>query len=179
MDPHVAECDDCRSRRDEYARLAAALALGSTRPLPSDWKERTLARWHRERACRRRRAGLAGGVAAAAAVALIFALRERDAVRAEPELALSFEKGPGTWRGPAHHPGDRVIAAPTASAPHFELRLYLERELLARCPGGSASPARPDRESAAGGAREAASPARCRPKGDVVELSYELARSGD
>ncbi len=39
MDPHVDTCPDCRARRLEYQRIAAALAQESPRALPDGWME--------------------------------------------------------------------------------------------------------------------------------------------
>lgn len=39
MDPHIDGCPDCRARRTEYQRIAAALAQESQRSLPDGWME--------------------------------------------------------------------------------------------------------------------------------------------
>jgi hypothetical protein len=159
MDPHVTQCDDCRARRDEYAQLAAMLAQESPRPLPNQWKERTLARWKRELARRRRRtATIACCGAAAAAVVILLAVWPR--VRPRPELTVSLEKGEGAWRGTGH-PGDRLVARATAgSSPHLEVRIYRHaRELLLRCPGESAPI--------------------CRSTGDTLDVRWNVPSVGD
>jgi hypothetical protein len=158
MDPHVEECGDCRTRRDEYARLAAALGRDSDRPLPADWKKRTLARLHAERMARRWRKAVRTGLAVTAAAALILIVtidRTRPA-----GMDVSVEEGPGQWRGTAHL-GDRLhIAATRGEAEAFELRIYRDaRELLVRCPGAPA-------------------PA-CRVDDDGVEVAWTLDTAGE
>lgn len=159
MDPHVEECGDCRARRDEYTRLAAALGRDSDRPLPADWKKRTLARLHAERMARRRRRAISTALATTAAAALILIVVV-DRTRPPASMDVRVEEGPGQWRGPAHL-GDRLhIAASRGKAEAFELRIYRDaRQLLVRCPGAPA-------------------PA-CRAGDDGVEVTWTLDTAGE
>jgi hypothetical protein len=144
MDPHVEQCHVCRATAYGYARLAAALAQESTRPLPPGWRDRTLARIHVARTARRRRHAAAVGMSLAAAAALILVVRPRIGDPGHPrgdtgELVVSIERVQGR-RGPADsgraHPGDRLHASASARAKHVELRLYRgPHDLIARCPG--------------------------------------------
>ncbi|HYU14516.1 MAG TPA: hypothetical protein VEL05_00525 [Candidatus Acidoferrum sp.] len=156
MDPHLDDCAECRAGHAEYAKIAAALARGSDRPLPAGWKERALARLRRAELARRRRTVLAAGLAIAAALLLFIALRPT----ARATLAVSIDEGGGDWRGPAHPGGRLRVAARAGTAERFELRIYREtRELVVRCPG-DASPT-------------------CRPRGDAVDVSLPLAVPGE
>ena len=142
MSSHVEQCSDCRTRRDQYARLAAALAQESVRPLPGGWKERTLERLRAEQASRRRRSVvLSGFVASAAAVALFLFWPRGDVSARAATYAMKVEEGRGGWRGPGPaHPGDQLHFTVTRGADeHFELRVYrAARALLVRCPGDPA-----------------------------------------
>jgi len=135
MDPHIQECDDCQERAGQYSRLAAALAQDSSRPLPDGWKQRTLDRLHRERAARRRRPALAGGLTTAVAVAVMVVMC-RVGDRPPSVFAARVEHSGGAWRG--HHRAHRGdtwhISVPPSSADHSELWIYLNaRELVMRC----------------------------------------------
>ena len=131
MDPHVEQCHVCRATAYGYARLAAALAQESTRPLPPGWKERTLARIQSERTARRRRHALSAGMSLAAAAALILIVKnwipDPGHPREAGEFVVTLERVQGR-RGPSDasraHPGDRLHASAPAHAKHVELRLY-------------------------------------------------------
>ena len=166
MDPHVEQCHVCRATAYGYARLAAALAQESTRPLPPGWKDRTLARIQSERTARRRRHALSAGMSVAAAAALILIvpnwIGDPDHPRGEGELVVTLERVQGR-RGPSDssraHPGDRLHASAPAHAKHVELRLYREsRDLVARCPA-MPGPI-------------------CKRRGDDIELSWTFAVVG-
>ncbi len=167
MDPHVEQCHVCRATAYGYARLAAALAHESTRPLPPGWKDRTLARIQSERTARRRRHTISAGMSVAAAAALILVVKNwiPDPVPPRGEsgaLVVSIERVQGR-RGPSDavraHPGDRVHVSAPAQAKHVELRLYREsRDVVARCPGMSAPI--------------------CQRRGDDIELSWTFAVLG-
>lgn len=141
MDPHVDECGDCQTRRDEYLRLAGALSGESDHPLPQAWKQRTLDRLRAERRARRRRAtalaaaGLA--VATAAAVILAIGLKSNAPLGAEASVIAQVTKGAEVRRGDQVHPGDALhVWADAGEAKHFELRIYGDgRDLVLRCPG--------------------------------------------
>lgn len=166
MDPHVEQCHVCRATAYGYARLAAALAQESTRPLPPGWKERTLARIQSERTARRRRHAISAGMSLAAAAALILVVA--NWMRPVPprgesgELVVTLERGHGR-RGPSEalraHPGDRMHASAPAHAKHVELRLYRgSHDLVARCPT-MPGPI-------------------CQQRGDAIELSWTFAVLG-
>jgi hypothetical protein len=142
--PHVHECPDCRARLAGYERLAGLLAGESTRPLPRDWKERTLARID-QRTSRRRTTVALVAASAVAATAIVFLLRPRPL---EEERATRIIPGATSWRGPKDQPpsasqplpahkGDVLETfRPRANAAHFEVRVYREsREVMVRCPG--------------------------------------------
>jgi hypothetical protein len=167
MDPHLEQCHVCRATAYGYARLAAALARESPRPLPAGWKERTLARIQAARAARRRRhaASLGLSLAGAAALVLLVMPRIRDPGHPHAEsgaLVLRLERGQGR-RGVASetraHPGDRLRASAPGLAQHVELRVYRESaEIIVRCPGARAPI--------------------CQRRGDAIELSWTLAKVG-
>ena len=166
MDPHVEQCHVCRATAYGYARLAAALAQESTRPLPPGWKQRTLARIEAEHTARRRRHAISAGMSLAAAAALILLVvrigdprHPRGEMR---ELMLTLERVQGR-RGPSDafraHPGDRLHASAPAHAKHVELRLYRgSHDLMARCP-------------------ETPAPT-CQRRGDTIALSWTFTALG-
>ncbi|HKA91384.1 MAG TPA: hypothetical protein VKE22_27165 [Haliangiales bacterium] len=139
-DGHLDGCADCRQRREEYARLAQAIAGGQTsHRLPAGFKERAVSRMHAVVAARSRRRRYALGVAAtvAAAAALVVVLvRRHDLPPAA--LTVSVVEGTGEWRGNVH-PGAEIRASAVAPGhAWYELRIYREaREILLRCPGAS------------------------------------------
>jgi len=167
MDPHVEQCHVCRATAYGYARLAAALAQESTRPLPPGWKDRTLARIQSERTARRRRHAISAGMSLAAAAALLLVVAKHIGdpghhPPGEGELVVTLERVQGR-RGPSDafraHPGDRLHASAPAHAKHVELRLYRgSYDLVARCPGMPAPI--------------------CQQRGGAIELSWTFAVLG-
>ena len=166
MDPHVEQCHVCRATAYGYARLAAALAQESTRPLPPGWKDRTLARIQSERTARRRRHALSAGMSLAAAAALILIVPNLIARPRPPTWGGRARGDPGARPGKTRpsdssraHPGDRLHASAPAHAEHVELRLYREsRDFVARCPA-MPGPI-------------------CKRRGDDIELSWTFAVVG-
>lgn len=175
MDPHVDACPDCRARRDGYARLTAALARESGRPLPDGWKQQTLARVQARAARPKKRAVSVGLSLAIAAAAILVSLIQRD--RSGPagaNLVVRVDRRRSRWRGPwpsrpgAAHRGDVLHVTASGLAGPFELRVYRDgRHVVARCTGAAEAVA-PKADAA-----DARGP-RCRRTAGGVELSWAL-----
>ena len=139
LEPHVAQCDDCRARLREYEQLRGLIADGaSAHHATTEWKRRTLARVRAAAtAARRRRIAVQAGVAAAtAAVLAVFVFDPGDpADQAKAPALVMRVVDRGGWRGEAH-PGEELRArAIPAGAPYFDIRVYRgARDLLVQCP---------------------------------------------
>ncbi|HTE52259.1 MAG TPA: hypothetical protein VK698_15510 [Kofleriaceae bacterium] len=159
MDPHVDACADCRARRAEYVKIAAALAAESERPLPADWMKQTearlRARWVTPPSSpavpvvsvvpvpRRRRVAMCAGIAAATAVAAAAILIARPGAADPPTLAMRVRQGRDHYRGSGQKGDVLEITATSGDADRFELRIYRDDDLVLRCPGGPAPACRP------------------------------------
>lgn len=159
-DAHEQSCPSCIDARRRYERLGEALRELPALPAPDGWEQRVLASLPskgRVRASNTRWLPWAGGLAVAAAAALILWQGRRPAphplsVRQEVVADASGR------RADSAAVGDTIrISASGGDGPMRELRLYRDtKEVVARCPGDSG----------------------CREAGGAIELTIELGAPG-
>ncbi len=124
--------------REPYLRL-----LERIRNLPpvepdAGWQGRAEVRWQAARAAERRRRNRIGlAIAGALAAAAMIALWRRGGRDPEPDLQVAVLSADGAARGGDPAVDDLLRVVVRTRAAHAELRLYLDANLLARCPGAT------------------------------------------
>lgn len=144
---HFRTCPDCRRAASKYERLRQDLAEIEEDVLPpKGWqdavRERILAEGASQDPGTSRR-GTAWKSAALAAAALTAAVVGGSLLLSPPQpegLRMTLQQGEQVRRSTEAAPGDVLtLEAGTSRAAHTEIRLYRnDRELVARCGGGSA-----------------------------------------